>query len=292
MWLIKLHCSLFLLLPVILSAPLSQRVVSATTRRWSYHANDRSVQITWHEPSPTPEERRKDCEESHEISSALEALMRTAKPGPGDRWPHALSSLTSDMVEGLDESLHDGDAISAKLSSGRQSVSTRLLPNSGRDSRWPKDVSTDANVSDRGNKQGTRVRKIKYRYLTMFQRAKAQSTIAGKPCDQSLSELESPFNHSGSYVDLNEQKDFLSVLLWITGRPIWSWAAIFTLAIVLFIASVIIVETTAALVNLVKWTVGVFRSRKIRLEGAEKKITAISPEEDGSGKEGPDMTQA
>lgn len=272
MWLIKLYCSLFLLLPVILSAPLSQRVVSAVTRQWNYHGNDHSVQVSWHQPTSTPEEQRKDHAEDRKISSELEALMRTARPGPGDRWPHALSSLTSDMVEDLEVSLRDGDIISPKLSPEQQSASPL---GSDHDSRQLKDISIGATASGETSRRRMRMRVIKYRYLTMFSRANMQPSPTQTLSDHSLSEsLETEI------IDSDEEGDFLSALLWITGRPIWSWAAIFTLAFVLFIASVIIVETTAVLVKLVKLTVGKCWSRRIQLEGAERNITALSPEED------------
>ncbi|WEW57460.1 hypothetical protein PRK78_002927 [Emydomyces testavorans] len=271
MWLIRLYCSLFLLLPVVLSAPLSQSVVSAEGTRWGGHGNDASVRVTLQQSTLT-EKKHGNSGDSREISPNIDVLTRAAKSRPGDRWPYALSSLTSDMIKELDASVKD--VVSSKISERRPVSTLQVLNLDGtRPSSKTDSSSTHELVSD--PTQARRLKTIKYRYLTLFSRSKEQSAPAKIARHEVPSKPEKSSPRSASAIGSDERMDFYFLLTQIFGRPIWAWTAIFLSMFILFILSVIIREIMTALSSIVKSRLRKSGSQRIRLEGAEQKITAV-----------------
>ncbi|KMU84390.1 hypothetical protein CIHG_02175 [Coccidioides immitis H538.4] len=269
MWLVRLYCSLFLLLPVVLAAPLSQWLLSAVTTRWSQHGSGASARVTWRQ-SMLLEGKHRYTGDGSEVAPTLEVLTRAEKSRPGDRWPYEFSSLTPEMVSGLDSSEDNKDVVfrSSEPQLGLDSPSSDL----GRvEEHSAPSVSafTSEHALEENKIQETSMRVVKFRYVTLFSREKEQSALASP-----FPELEDLFSFSES-VDLNGCKGLSSIIVWISARPLRAWTAVFVLMFVLFILSVIIVETTTALANLVISTWKTRNSKGIRLDGAEQKLSAV-----------------
>ncbi|EEP75569.1 predicted protein [Uncinocarpus reesii 1704] len=245
MKLVRLYCSLILLLPTLLAAPLPQKAASPLATRWNQHEDEAPAHVS---RSRSTLLAGSQLENRNVVSKTPTVLTRAAKSRPGDRWPYMFSTLTPDMVKGSD-----------------WAPETRFVDKNS--------ISKGEIQPGKSEPRDSRMRIVTSRYMTLFSRLNGQST-PHQPCSPSENCATFP-EDSEDYFDSDEQSAYDSMLVWISGHPIRMWGVILAFMLGLFILSVVMVETLTALSDFVLSRWKGRRASGIRLEGGEKKITAL-----------------